>query len=258
MNMTRYRLPYVVSLFLLLVFLSACTAKQKVITQSEDNRGVGEAYMSKGDYSEALRYLLMAEQQYSKDYLLHDDLGKVYVAKGKYDLAINHFKRCLELNPEYAPGKNNLGSAYLLAGKWDEAIVIFKALNEDLMYSTPHFPLYNLGWAYYNKKEYQTAIDYYNQSLKSQHGFILALRGIGLVYKDMGQPDQALVYFHKAAEKSPKFPQLYMDIGEIYTVLKKYDEAITYYSQVSQIQPDSSISDQVKARITELMKLISQ
>lgn len=256
--MTRYRLPYIVLFFLLLVLFVGCETNKKTITQSEDNRGVGEAYMSKGDYSEALRYLLLAEQQYSKDFLLHDDLGKIYVAKGKYELAIDHFKKCIELNPEYAPGKNNLGSAYLLAGKWDEAIVIFKALNEDLMYATPHFPLYNLGWAYYNKKEYQTAIDYYNQALKSQYGFILALRGLGLVYKDMGQPEQALVYFHKATEKSPKFPQLYMDLGEVYTTLKKYDEAIGYYTEVSRIQPDSAISDQAKARITELMKLISQ
>ena len=256
--MIRSRLPFIVLIFLTAALFSACAGKQKTITQSEDSRRVGEAYLAKGDYSGALMYFLKAAEIYDKDHLLHDDLGKAYVAKEKYDLAIVHFKRCIELNPEYAPGKNNLGSAYLLAGKWDEAIVIFKELSQNLIYATPHFPLYNLGWAYYNKKEYETAIDYYNQALKSQHGFVLALRGLALTYRDMGQTDKAMEYFHKAAEKSPRFPQLYMDLGEMYTSLKKYDEAIESFTEVTRIQPDSAISDLAKIRITELMKLIAQ
>ncbi len=256
--MTQRRLPGTILIVLTALTFFACAGRQKAMTLSENNRRVGEAYMDKGDYSGALRYFLEAEEAYGKDYLLQDDLGKAYVAKEKYDLAIVHFKKSLDLSPSYAPGKNNLGSAYLLSGQWDEAITVFKELSTDLIYATPHFPLYNLGWAYYNKKEYDTAIDYYNQSLKVQHGFILALRGLGLVYKDTGKLDQALEYFHKAAEKSPKFPQLYMDLGDIYTQMKKYDEAIEAYTDVSRIQPDSAISDQAKARIKDLMKLITQ
>ena len=74
----------------------------------------------------------------------------------------------------------------------------------------------------------------------------------------MNEPEQALEYFHKAAEKNPRFPQLYMDMGEVYASLKKYDEAIESYSQVSRIQPNSDISDLSKARVKDLMKLISQ
>lgn len=256
--MTRFSKIFTVLVLSSVLSWAACSNKQKAITLSEDNRRVGEAYMAKGDYSGALRYFLMAAEHYDKDHLLHDDLGKAYVGKKKYDLAIVHFKKSIELNPEYAPGKNNLGSAYLLAEQWDEAIVVFKELSSNLIYATPQFPLYNLGWAYYKKKDYEKAVDYYNQALKTQHGFVLALRGLGLVHKDMNQPEQALDYFLKAAEKNPRFPQLYMDLGEIYASLKKYDEAIESYAQVSRIQPNSEISDQAKARVKDLMKLITQ
>jgi tetratricopeptide (TPR) repeat protein len=164
----------------------------------------------------------------------------------------------VDLEPEYAAGKNNLGSAYLLAGKWDEAIKVFKELNNDLIYATPHFSLYNLGWAYYNKNEYETAIEYFNKSLKAQHGFVLALRGLGLTYRDMGNIEMALDYFLKATEKSPQFPQLYMDLGDVYIQLKKYDQAIEAFTEVARMKPDTEIADQANKRIAEAMKLITR
>ena len=256
--MKRYKLLHNALLFTLALSLAACSFNKKAIRMSEDNRRVGEAYMGKGDFSEALKYFLLAQEFYDKDYLLHDDLGKVYVAKKKYDLAIGHFKKSLELDPEYAPGKNNLGSAYLLAEQWDNAIEVFTELNENLVYATPHYPLYNLGWAYHNKKDYKTAIKYYNKCLKVQHGFVQAYRGIGLAYKEMGQMNLALEYFEKAAEKSPRFPQLYLDLGEAYAFFKKYDEAMDAFAEISRIQPDSEISDQAKSRLVDMQKKVKE
>lgn len=236
--------------------LSNCSSKQKIIKQSQDTRRVAEAYMSKGDYSEALKYLLQAEAFYADDYLLQDDLGKVYVAKGKYDIAIEHFKKALAIEPEFAPGKNNLGSTYLLAEQWDDAIAVFKELNDNLIYATPHYPMYNLGWAYYNKGDYTKAMDYFNKALKLQHGFILALRGLGLTYLKTGDVDTAIEYFKKATEKSPRFPQLYIDLGNAYITKKHYDLAIEAFEEVTQIQPDSDIADRALSQIKKLKKLI--
>lgn len=234
---------------------AACSTKQKAITQSKDSRRLGEAYLVKGDYSGALKYFQEAEAMYAEDYLLQDDLGKTYVAKGRYDLAIEHFKKSLEIKPDFAPGKNNLGSAYLLAEQWDNAIAIFKELNENLLYATPHYPLYNLGWAYYNKHDYRTAIDYFNKSLKQKHGFVLALRGLGLTYQKMGNLQQAIEYFEKATQKSPEFAELFFDKGNAYRENRQYDKAIQAFNEVISLRPDSEIADMAKNEIKNIEEL---
>lgn len=232
-----------------------CTSTHKKKLQSQDSRRIGEAYMAKANYSRALKHFLEAEAAYAEDHILQDDLGKVYIAKGKYDLAISHFKQALKLEPDFAAGKNNLGSAYLLAEDWDSAIVVFEELNEDLLYGTPHFPMYNLGWAYYNKKEYKTAISYYNKSLKLQHGFILALRGLGLAWQKLGRKDLAIKYFEKAAANSPRFPQLYFDLGNAYASNNQVTKAIRAYDKVTMIKPDSDLSETAQSEIIKLRKV---
>ena len=242
---------------LLAVFvLSACVdtthkqmRKQRVIS------GVGEAHMAKGNFSSALKYFLDAEAVYANDHLLQDNLGKVYVAKEKYGLAIKHFKKSLVIKPDFAPGKNNLGSAYLLAGKWDDAIKVFEDLSSDLLYATPQYPMYNLGWAYYNKKDYKRAIKYFKKALKIDRSYVQALRGLGLTYKKQGRVKLAEKYLKKAAIKAPKFQQLQFELANVYVVRKKYNKALEAFNDVVRLEPDSELAEIAQEKITKLEKL---
>jgi len=82
----------------------------------------------------------------------HDRLAAITKAKEKIDLAVAHFEKAVRLKPDYSLAKNNLGSAYLVRKEWDKAIIVLEEVTGDMLYATPHFPLANLGWAYYNKK----------------------------------------------------------------------------------------------------------
>jgi tetratricopeptide (TPR) repeat protein len=257
-DLMKNKAAWLILFCILALTVSGCSSKQKFIKQSQDSRRVAEAYMAKGDFTEALRYLLQAESAYADDHLLQDDLGKVYVARERYDLAIKHFKRCLELQPDYSPGKNNLGSAYLLAERWDDAIAMFDDLKDDLLYATPHYPLYNLGWAYYNKGDYPKAIDFFNQSLKSQHGFVLPFRGLGLTYQKTGDLDQAISFFKKAIDKAPRFAQLHVDLGTTLTLKKQYNAAIDAYETAAALQPNTPLADRAREEIKRLKALSSK
>jgi tetratricopeptide (TPR) repeat protein len=90
--------------------ISCATNIQQKIDQSEAVRKVGEAYMTQGDYTNALRKLLAAEEIYSQDHILQDNLGLTYLAKEKPDLAIKHFKKALKIKKDYTPARNNLGT----------------------------------------------------------------------------------------------------------------------------------------------------
>lgn len=139
------------------VVLSCCLAgcvtsnatKSQRHHQADAIRQLGEAYLTEQNYTMALSELLKAEKLNSEDHLLHQDLGIAYMAKGELELAVPHFEKALAIKPDFAPARNNLGAAYLAMKDWDAAIDCFKLLTKDLLYATPHYPLANLGRAYY-------------------------------------------------------------------------------------------------------------
>ena len=222
--------------------------------QGEAIRNVGEAYLIQGDYTAALNELLKAEKMYANDPHLHNDLGLAYRAKDKLPLAIEHFKKAIDLKPDYAPARNNLGEAYLAMKSWDSAIICFKEVSRDLLYATPHYPLTNLGWAYYNKKEFALAEQFYREALKIDPNFPIALRGLGLAYLATGNPRDAVNCFERAVNYSPVFPELFSDLAGTYAILKEYNKAVLFYKKVIYIAPGSLLAVEAQNEIARIQK----
>lgn len=242
MKMKTNRFMWTASIFLVF-FLVSCTANLEVRkNQEEAMRNFGEAYIREGDYTKALSKLLEAEKLYSKDPHLQYDLGLVYIAKEKPGMAIDHFKKAVEIKPDYTPAKNSLGVAYLAQKKWDDAIACFKEITEDLLYVTPHYPLSNLGWAYYNKKEYNLAEKYYKDALKIEPRFAIALSGLGKTYIATGRISEAIAALEKAVKNSPNSAELYLDLADAYRLSREYKKALDAYSKVIELAPDSPLA----------------
>ena len=217
-------------------------------------RNLGEAYMVQGNYTLALKELLKAEKLYAEDPYLQNDLGLTYMAKVKLDLAIDHFKKAVKIKPDYAPAKNNLGTAYLAKEDWDTAIKYFKDIVDDLLYATPHYPLANLGWAYYNKKEYMLAEKFYLQALEIEPRFIIALRGLGRTYINMGKIPEAIKTLEKAVKNTPRFAELYFDLGRAYTLSGNDIKARTAFQKVMELTPDSDLALKAKKEMQKIKK----
>lgn len=248
------RLAWPGYLLLVIFFLTSCGGAQLRKEQAEASRKLGEAYIIDGKYTRALRELLKAEQLYPNDHFLQNDLGIAYSKKGKTDVAIRHFKKALQLQPNYAPARNNLGTAYFDQKNWDAAISCFKEVAGDILYATPHYPLYNLGKAYYRKKDYKFSEKYYLEALDQEPKFAVAMRGLGQTYMAMGKKSEAVAAFKSAVKEAPEFARAYYDLGGAYRLSCKYKKAYAAYSKVLSLVPETPLSAAAEKEIKKMKK----
>ena len=252
-------------LFVFLLSLSSCASGPsstpvptpdigpKQSKMASATKELGEAYMQQGQYTAALKELLAAEKMLPNDPFLHNDLGLVYMAKNRFDLAEKHFLKAATLNPDYVPAKNNLGAAYLRQEKWDMAIKIYKAISNNLLYATPHYPLSNLGWAYRGKGNPKIAAHYFKLSLKEAPDFINAIHGLATVYMETRQYKEAVAVLEKGIKRHKGgaiTAVLHADLAQIYERFKKQKEANSHWKKVLELAPqDSHLAEEASRRI---------
>ena len=240
----------------LLAMIAACgPSKTDLKKRAVAQRDLGGQYILAGDYSAALKHLLQAEEYSADDPVLQNYLGQAYLANKQTDLALKHFKRALELNPDYAPARNNRGAVYLEKKDWDAAIAVYKELTGDLVYGTPQYPFYNLGIAYYHKKEYQLSEKYYLKALKIEPTYWRALRGLGRTYAAMGRGEQAVAALTTVAENVPEDAETQYYLARAYMLLKNYKKAKQAYQRVLVLGPDSEWAGETKKMLQHLRYL---
>jgi type IV pilus assembly protein PilF len=242
-------------IFVFMISLLSCGASmEKKRAQAKATRELGEAYMRQGSYTEALRELLKAEQINPNDHLIQNDLGLIYMSKFRYDLAETHFKKALKLKPDYASARNNLGTVYLAEENWHAAIETFKSLEGNLLYGTPHYPLSNLGLAYYKLGEYPSAEKYYLRALDIEPHFVIALRGLGKTYIAMLKIPEAVSVLERAVREAPTWPELHLDMGTAYRMAGQYTKALLAFNKVSELAPDSETAEKAQDEIRTMQQ----
>ena len=246
------RLTWAVVTLAMLCMIS-CTAYQEANkNRAKAVRELGEAYLAEGKYTAAYKQLVKSEKLYPRDPYVHYALGNFYYVKDKYDQAIDEYKKALALKPDLSPVMNNLGNVYLAKEEWDTAIACFKELIDNYIYVTPHYPLANLGFAYYKKKEYTLAEKYYLEALKLEPQFVIALRGLGKTYIATGKKHEALVQFKKAIAVAPNIAELYLDLGNAYAVSRNVEKALQAYNKVVELAPDTPLAIEAQEKGKQL------
>ena len=271
--MKKNQLIWPVYLLLTIFFIASCGGAQLRKEQAEISRNLGEAYIQDQNYTYALRELLKAEELYPDDHLLQNYLGIAYRQKEKPDLAIKHFEKALKLKHDYAPARNNMGAAYFDKKDWDSAIVCYKEVAGNILYATPHYPLLNLGRAYYEKKEYQLSEKYFLAAIEKRPNYSDALHGLGQTYIAMGRIPEAAATFESIVRQMPKFvngnidlsgnyrstakykyAKVYFDLGEAYQLLRKYRKAYSAYNKVIKLAPETFLAVNAEKEIKRLKR----
>ncbi|MBF0242717.1 MAG: tetratricopeptide repeat protein [Desulfamplus sp.] len=267
-NLISYTIQSFIYLIVLMaLFLQSCTTSGNVasapkvdsqqLQMAKATKELGEAFMAEGNYTSALNEFLKAEKLIPTDPYLHNDLGLTYMAKKRFDLAETHFKKAIELNPEYIPAQNNLGSAYLKQQKWELAIECFKAISDNLLYATPHYPLSNLGWAYLGKRDTNLAKEHFLMALEAEPNFINAIHGLATTYIETSELQAAFNLLTDAINKNDGkgaiVSILYADMARVYEANRQFDKAKESWQKVVDIAPSASgIAQEANERLKQL------
>jgi type IV pilus assembly protein PilF len=231
-----------------IIFFS-CTNTPWHKEQAELFLNKGISLIQAGQYNNALKELMEAEKYSSGDPKIHYYMGMAYHGKGMRDKAMEEFKEAISLKENYSEAHNYLGTLYMDMELWDKAIEEFdKALAND-MYDTPSFALYNSGWAYYNKKDYQQALIKYQQALKRDPRTVLQPqieKNIGLVYLEQSNLSEAIQHFKTAVELAPSLYDAQFILGESYLKIKDKKNAKKAFQAVVKIAPKSAYGKKAK------------
>lgn len=110
----------------------------------------------------------------------HAVLGTLHMLRQEFELAERHLTTAIETNerlgaaglPALTPDVyNTLGVLYIHARRYEDAIAALRRSTGDLMNRTPHLAWGNLGWAYYEVRDYAQATEALQQAVRLQPQF---------------------------------------------------------------------------------------
>jgi protein O-mannosyl-transferase len=137
----------------------------------------------------------------------------------------------LLLKPEMLNGKDSLASDSIL----NLGISYLKKSAE--IY--PKFcDAYNqLGVAYYKKKDFKSAFEYYNKCIQCNPTNASAHSNLGTIYFETRQYPEALNSFNKAVQLDKNYAEALMNLGSTYGMMQQYDNAITFLLRAVKADP---------------------
>jgi tetratricopeptide (TPR) repeat protein len=168
---------------------------------------LGKVQVQEGNADQAVALYEKSIKDNPREPGLYILAGEIYDAKGDWDHAKNLYQQALAIQPENPLASNNLAYGMLVhGGNVDMALGLAQTARRGL----PESPSFadTLGWAYYQKGIYQSAISQFQEAitLAEKHGApddSVVHYHLGLAYEKANQMQQARQQLEKAVKLSP-------------------------------------------------------
>jgi tetratricopeptide (TPR) repeat protein len=255
--MKKTNIVVVMVILFFLCGMTGCATSGWKKERASAHLDVGIAYIKSGQYTDALKELLEAQKCSPENPEIRYYLGISYHGKGLIKKAIAELKKAVDLKPDYSEAHTWLGTIYLNMGLWDEAIEEFNKALSNILYATPAAALYNMGWAYYKKGDYRTALAKYNGAVKREPNTILLPlieRNMGIVNFELGDVDKSVSHFKKSLEIAPSLAESHYWLGRCYIKQKNREEAIEEFRTVIRLAPKSEFGKKAKEDLRAVEK----
>jgi len=131
---------------------------------------------------------------------------------------------------------NNRGSANVSKREYDRAIQDY---NEAIRLSPSIADNYReRGKAYYAKRDYDHAIQDFSEAIRLDPNVTSAYYNRGLAYYNKNDPDRAIQDFNEAIHRDPNDARAYNNRGNAYEVKNDHDRAIQDFNEAIHLSPN--------------------
>ena len=254
-NLLSRAMITIISILIIFSILITGCAENRVVANKEKARAMenmGITFVRQGKLRAGLEQLLKAAEMDPENPDLHHGIALVYRDLGEYQLSLQHFKKALALKPQFSEAQNNLGTLYLLMRKWDLAIGCFQNAVKDILYKTPEIAYNNMGYAYYNKGEYEKAVNHYHMALKSFPSYASCYVNLGLAYEAIKRWEEAIEAYRKSIRYVPENPTPHFRLGKLYYELNQKDEAEKTLKQFLSLAPEGPNTKEAKELLRKI------
>ena len=168
---------------------------------------LGAVLKISGDPGQALQVFLDGEKANPKEVTFYILAGGIYENNQDWDHAKQQYQKALEVQPDNPLASNNL--AYVMLQQGGNVDVAF-AMAQTARRQLPDNPnsADTLGWAFYHKAVYGSAISLFKEAVKKEPDKALFNYHLGLAYAKSGQLDLARQQLDRVVKINPNFPDV--------------------------------------------------
>jgi tetratricopeptide (TPR) repeat protein len=168
---------------------------------------LGKVQVSEGSSDQALATYMQSIKDNPREITFYILAGEIYESKTRWDEAKSMYQQALTLQPENPLASNNLAYVILQqGGNVDVALAMAQTARRGM----PDSPnaADTLGWAYYQKGVYHSAIDLFQEALrlnekKGAPEDPVVHYHLGLAYGKSNQPAQARQHLERVLKLNP-------------------------------------------------------
>jgi cellulose synthase operon protein C len=168
---------------------------------------LGAVQHERGATDQALQTYLDGAKTNPKEIAFYLLAGSIYESKQDWDNAKQQYRKALEIQPENPLASNNL--AYVMLQQGGNVEVAF-AMAQTARRQLPDNPnsADTLGWAFYHKQVYTSAINLFKEAVKKEPDNALFNYHLGLAYAKTGQAALAKQQLDRVVKIKPNFPDV--------------------------------------------------
>ncbi|HKW26482.1 MAG TPA: FG-GAP-like repeat-containing protein [Terriglobales bacterium] len=166
--------------------------------------------------------------------------GSVFYQHGYFDQSQAFFELALRDDPESAEALYGLGSAYLKKEQRQQARQSFeRAVKLPAAYpDTLPRAWNNLGLLAAQEGRMSEAVQYFQQALRLNPDYVVALENLGNAYRQQRQWDQARTAFEQALAVNPESPGANYGLAMVYAASDDSAHTYEYLQKALQYRPD--------------------
>jgi len=226
---------------------NAIAQLQKGLGLVEDNQTLAAelvtVWLSAERFDDALALCDQRLKANPEEAFAHYLKGRVYSRMKKYDSAKKAFEKAAEIDPMWPEAGNSLAAVYLLQEKKKEAIDHF----EETLAHNPKNPtaILVLGRLYEERKEYDKAIEVYENGVGKVPGFWSAANRLAFLSADRATSvetlDRALKIASAAYRMKPGQAAIIDTLGWIYYKKGETERALHLYEKLIAAAPEDPV-----------------